>query len=57
MGYVDKVMRLSHIYYLANQEDCCEEEEMEKRIRQVGDCELSAFLPTGHPIEHLRSEA
>ena len=34
-----------------------QEEEMEKRIRQVGDCELSAFLPTGHPIEHLRSEA
>ena len=29
MGYVDKVMRLSHTYYFANQEDCCEEEEME----------------------------
>lgn len=57
MGYVDKVMRLSHVYYLANQEDCCEEEEMEKRIRQVGDCELSAFLSYCYPIEHLRSEA
>ena len=29
----------------------------ETRIRrQVDNCELSAFLPPGHPIEHLRSE-